>query len=111
MSNSWNTKWGARRVRHDPPTFAEALAAAQGLTSDRTQQACIAAGLMGISVADAETEMRRAKPACFATETRDAGSRATSTRGAGLRKVIVVRKTSRRFQPGAERTKDLRRPF
>ena len=30
MSVVWNTKYGTRRVRHDPPTLKEAILAAQG---------------------------------------------------------------------------------
>ncbi len=65
MSASWNTKWGARRVRNDPPTLAEALVAAQGFTDDRDGQAEIAAGLMGVSVAEARGRLAqgRARPA------------------------------------------------
>jgi hypothetical protein len=35
------------RVRHEPPTIAEAYLAAQGLTDDLDQQVTIAAGLIG----------------------------------------------------------------
>ncbi len=28
MSGDWNTKYGTRRVRHDPPTLEEAIFAA-----------------------------------------------------------------------------------
>ena len=34
MSDVWDTKYGKRRVRHDPPEIAEAIAAAQGLSDD-----------------------------------------------------------------------------
>lgn len=34
MTAAWNTKYGPRRVRHDPPDLSEAIAAAQGLTDD-----------------------------------------------------------------------------
>ena len=46
MSTTWNTKYGPRKVRHDPPTLEEAIFAARGLTDDLQQQAEIAAGLM-----------------------------------------------------------------
>ena len=31
MSTTWNTKYGPRRVRHDPPTLEEAIFAARGI--------------------------------------------------------------------------------
>jgi hypothetical protein len=43
MSTVWNTKYSERRVRFDPPTLKEAIAAARGLTDDVQQQAEIAA--------------------------------------------------------------------
>ena len=46
MSTTWNTKYGPRRVRHDPPTLEEAIFAARGLTDDLEEQVAIAAGLM-----------------------------------------------------------------
>ncbi|HEY1942119.1 MAG TPA: hypothetical protein VGH40_08360 [Roseiarcus sp.] len=50
MSTVWKTKWGARRVRKDPPTIEEALIAAESLTSDLSQRIEIAASLMGAPV-------------------------------------------------------------
>ena len=35
MSEDWNTKYGPRRVRRDPPTLDEAIFAAIGITDDR----------------------------------------------------------------------------
>ncbi len=99
MSASWNTKWGARRVRNDPPTLAEALIAAQGFTDDRDGQAEIAAGLMGVSVAEAKAEMRKSAPDRRATATVVASTR---DKGA-VRTVIIERKTSRRLQPPPSR--------
>ena len=49
MSTTWKTKWGARRVRKDPPTIEEALIAAESLTDDLAQRIEIAAALMGAS--------------------------------------------------------------
>lgn len=96
MPAVWNTKWGARRVRHDPPTLAEALAAAQGLTDDRDAQVAIAADLMGVPLGDAMAEMRRLAPDRRATATVIAPSRDKS----GMRTVVIERKVSRRLQPG-----------
>ena len=38
MRTTWNTKYGPRRVRHDPPTLEEAIAAARDLTDDVEEQ-------------------------------------------------------------------------
>jgi hypothetical protein len=48
MSEDWNTKYGTRRVRRDPPTLDEAIFAAIGITDDQQAQAEIAAALMGL---------------------------------------------------------------
>ena len=47
-NNTWNTKYGTRRVREEMPTLAEAITAAQGLTDDLDEQADFAAALMGL---------------------------------------------------------------
>ena len=38
MSADWNTKYGTRRVRHDPPTLDEAIFAAIGMTADQVKK-------------------------------------------------------------------------
>ena len=94
MAETWNTKWGARRVRHDPPTLAEALAAARDFTEDREEQAEIAAGLMGVPVGVAQAEMRR-----VTLDRRTTATVMASARDKGnLRTVIIERKTSRRLR-------------
>ncbi len=90
MSDTWMTKYGSRRVRHDPPTLAEAIAAAQGLTDDFAGQIQIAADLMGADVADVKAEMQRLSPDRRATRLVSAQSRE------GARTVVVERKASRR---------------
>ena len=50
MSEDWNTKYGTRRVRRDPPTLEEAIFAAVGITDDLDAQAEIAASLMGLPI-------------------------------------------------------------
>lgn len=54
MSARWMTKYGPRRVRVEPPTFEEALDAAEGLTADRGQQIGIAAELMHMPLEEAQ---------------------------------------------------------
>src|SRR5258708_21120118 len=48
MSEVWKTKYGPRRVRRDPPTVTEAVAAARGLTDDLQEQIEIAASPMDL---------------------------------------------------------------
>jgi hypothetical protein len=95
-SATWNTKYGPRRVRHDPPTLAEAIAAAQDLTDQLDEQVEIAASLMGISreqaMADWPKTAPRPKLASSVTF--------TATRTGVQRAVIVERKPSRRIAAG-----------
>jgi hypothetical protein len=60
MSEVWHTKYGPRRVRRDPPTLAEAVAAARGLTDDLQQQIEIAASLMDLRPEDVRGEVIKA---------------------------------------------------
>ena len=76
MSEIWETKYGSRRVRHDPPTLEEAIAAAQGLSDELDEQIEIAAGLMALPV-DARArrgfesgETRQARARCHGAEPR-----------------------------------------
>jgi hypothetical protein len=50
MSTVWKTKWGARRVRREPPNIDEALQAAESLTDDFDTKVEIAATLLGMPV-------------------------------------------------------------
>jgi hypothetical protein len=60
MSQDWNTKYGPRRVRRDPPTLEEAIFAAAGITEDQSEQAEIAASLMGMPIETVIAEVRKA---------------------------------------------------
>jgi hypothetical protein len=90
MSTTWNTKYGKRRVRHDPPTLEEAIFAARGLTDDVDQQIEIAAGLMEVSADEVRTALKKA-PA-----PRKQPSVAFMSRGGTERSVVVERKPTRR---------------
>ncbi|HZT46910.1 MAG TPA: hypothetical protein VFA64_02970 [Hyphomicrobiaceae bacterium] len=59
MSATWITKYGVRRVRVEPPTFEDALFAAEGLTADKVEQIEIAASLMQVPVEQAQAEAER----------------------------------------------------
>ncbi len=60
MSEDWNTKYGPRRVRRDPPTLEEAIFAAIGITDDQAAQAEIAASLMGLPIESVTAEVKKA---------------------------------------------------
>src|SRR3979490_2223402 len=62
MSEDWNTKYGTRRVRRDPPTLDEAIFAAVGITDDPQAQAEIAASPMGLPIEAVLAEVKTAAP-------------------------------------------------
>jgi hypothetical protein len=91
MTKTWKTKFGPRRVRHDPPTLAEAITAAQGLTDKVSEQIEIAASLMGL----AQEEVREAVMAA-GSQRRTVGVVAVG-QARSPRSVIVERKPARRM--------------
>ena len=92
MSKAWNTKYGPRKVREEPPSLEEAIFAARGLTDDVDAQAEIAASLMGVPV----DQVRIALAKAGVRKDNIATVAFTSTRGGGERAVVVERKPSRR---------------
>ncbi len=95
MSTTWKTKYGPRRVRHDPPTLEEAIFAARGLTDDVEQQVAIAAGLMDAAPDDVRAALAKSPP-------RKQPAVAFISRGGAERSVVVERKTPRRLPPRQE---------
>jgi|ERR1043165_4693572 hypothetical protein len=93
MSTTWKTKYGPRRVRHDPPTLEEAIFAARGLTDDVEQQVAIAAGLMDMAPDDVRAALAKSPPP------RKQPAVAFVSRGGAERSVVVERKTPRRVAP------------
>ena len=93
MSEVWNTKYGPRRVRFDPPTLNEAIAAARGLTDDLQLQAEIAASLMDLPVEAVRAELLRTAPP------RGSAQIVTDGREGTARTVIVEHKRSRGRRP------------
>jgi len=91
MSTVWKTKFGPRRVKHDPPTLAEAIFAARGLTDDPHAQVEIAASLMDLPIEDVRTAVLEAGP-----ERKAPNTIAFTNRNGSYRPVIVERKASRR---------------
>lgn len=59
---TWKTKYGSRRVRHDLPTLAEAITAAQGLSDELNEQVEIAAALIGLPQEQVRAEVLKLAP-------------------------------------------------
>lgn len=100
MPTVWNTKYGTRQVRFDPPTLKEAIVAARGLTDELQQQAEIAAALMDLPVEEVRVELLKTAPPRNSTQIVTAGGREGAART-----VIVERKASRRVAAGAAAVK------
>jgi hypothetical protein len=92
MSEKWNTKYGPRRVRRDPPTLEEAIFAAIGITDDQEQQAEIASALMGLPLDTVLAEVRKQNRA-----TARASTRVIAGEQGAQRSVLVERRVVRRF--------------
>jgi hypothetical protein len=97
MSSVWHTKYGTRRVRNDPPTLAEAIAAARGLTDDAAQQIEIAASLIDLPLEQVRAEVLKA-----GRPRKDVNTIAFVGSAGAPRAVVVERRPSRR--PGAGRS-------
>ena len=96
MSEVWKTKYGPRRVRRDPPTVSEAVAAARGLSDDVQEQIEIAASLMDMPPDQVRPEVLKA-----ATSSRkDTNTVAFVGRAGAPRTVVVERVPSRRPMAG-----------
>ena len=93
MSEDWNTKYGTRRVRRDPPTLEEAIFAAVGITDDLEAQAEIAASLMGLPIEAVQAEVKKAaRPVLGRSITRViAGEQGAQ------RSIVVERRVVRKF--------------
>ena len=93
MSEVWNTKYGPRRVRFDPPTLKEAIAAARGLTGELQLQTELAASLMDLPVEEVRAELLKTAPP------RSSAAIVTNGREGTVRTVVVERKRSRVRRP------------
>jgi len=91
MGENWNTKYGPRRVRRDPPTLDEAIFAATGITDDQEAQAEIAASLMGLPVDAVTAEVKKVARTSARSSTVIAGEQGAQ------RAVVVERRGLRRF--------------
>jgi hypothetical protein len=90
MTVSWKTKYGPRRVRQDPPTLQEAIAAAKGLTDSLQAQAEIAASLMGLPVETVKPEVMKV------AHDRMRPSRTIASERGTRRAVVVEHRVTRR---------------
>ena len=93
MSEDWNTKYGTRRVRRDPPTLEEAIFAAVGITDDQQAQAEIAASLMGLPVEDVQAVVKKAARPTLGRST----TRVIAGELGAQRCVVVERRILRKF--------------
>lgn len=99
-NGTWNTKYGARRVRDEKPTLFEAIEAAKGMTDEIGEQAEFAAALMGMPVDQVRIELAKMAPS-----RKDSLKSVVFTGSATAPRTIVVeRKPSRRIIPAANRT-------
>jgi hypothetical protein len=92
MSEDWNTKYGTRRVRRDPPTLDEAIFAAVGITDDQEAQAEIAASLMGLPIESVLAEVKK-----IARTSARSTTRVIAGEQGAQRSVVVERRVVRRF--------------
>ena len=93
MSEDWNTKYGPRRVRRDPPTLDEAIFAAIGISDDVEQQAEIAAALMGMPYDTVLAEVKKQSRA----NARVSSTRVIAGEQGAQRAVVVERRMVRKF--------------
>src|SRR5262249_20282408 len=100
MSEDWNTKYGPRRVRRDPPTLDEAIFAATGITDDQDSQAEIAAALMGMPLDVVQAEVKKQSRMAA----RGGGvTRVIAGEQGAQRSVVVERRVVRRIATAAKR--------
>jgi hypothetical protein len=93
MSEDWQTKYGTRRVRRDPPTLEEAIFAAAGITEDHEAQAEIAAALMGMDYEPVLAEVKKAGRLAARTGT---ATRVIAGEQGAQRAVVVERRVIRK---------------
>jgi hypothetical protein len=93
MSEDWNTKYGTRRVRRNPPTLEEAIFAAVGITDDLEQQAEIAASLMGLPIEEVKAVVKKAARPVLGRST----TRVIAGEQGAQRSVVVERRIVRKF--------------
>ena len=93
MSEDWQTKYGTRRVRRDPPTLEEAIFAAAGITENHEAQAEIAAALMGMEYEPVLAEVKKTSRLAARTGT---ATRVIAGEQGAQRAVVVERRVIRK---------------
>ena len=96
MSEVWNTKYGKRRVRHEPATLEDAVFAAQGMTDDLEGQIEIASSLIDLPRDVVKAALTKRAPIRL-----DSSRIATTSMGGKTRAVVVERRPVRRLVAGA----------
>jgi hypothetical protein len=96
MSEDWNTKYGPRRVRRDPPTLEEAIFAAAGITEDLDAQAEIAAALMGMPLDVVQAEVKKQNRAATRAVTRVIAGEQGAQRSVVVERRVVRRVAAKR---------------
>ena len=104
MSEDWNTKYGTRRVRRDPPTLDEAIFAAVGITDDQQQQAEIAASLMGLPLEEVLAEVKKTGRAVARSATRVIAGEQGAQRSVVVERRVVRQVRQRQAYRAPERT-------
>jgi hypothetical protein len=90
MSDVWETKYGRRRVRRDPPTLDDAVLAAQGLADDVDGQIEIVMSLMQVTAEAARGAVLRMG------QRKDTSRFTIAGRPGASRTVVVERRAPRR---------------
>lgn len=98
-NNTWNTKYGRRRVRSEAPTLEEAIVAAQGLSDDLDDQAKIAASLIGMPLDQVRAKVLKMPP----LPKEPVQSVTFAGPADAPRMVVVERSSTRRPMTGVER--------
>ena len=101
---AWNTKYGPRRVRQDPPTLEEAIAAAKDIADEREAQVEIAASLMGVSREHVAAEFAKLAP-----QPKVVSSLAFTTTRTGVQRAVVVERKPSRRVTAADRSSFVRK--
>jgi len=90
MSDVWETKYGRRRVRRDPPTLDDAVLAAQGMADDVDGQIEIVMSLMQVTAEAARGAVLRMG------QRKDTSRFTIAGRPGAPRTVVVERRAPRR---------------
>ena len=88
--DTWNTKYGPRRVKHDPPTLQEAIFAAKGIADDLASQVEIAASLIGLPQDQVRAELLKSRSGTLGPV------QSIATGRGGAQRTVVVERIGRR---------------